>query len=131
MKLVADTSVILDFLDGEIEDPFAIIRPYQMILLSPVAFHEVLRAYPDEVQDSLKEALISELLPTPTLSHWIESAGILRALYPYRRQKGVARMQNDVLIALAARDIRAPIWSRDSDFKLVCDHLGVGLFAEN
>jgi predicted nucleic acid-binding protein len=127
MIAVADTSVILDFLDGEILDPFSLIRPYRLILISPVAFHEVLRTYPEEIHSRLTEELIQELLPPPKLEHWTESARILRKLYPLRREKNVARMQNDILIALAARDIDAPVWSRDTDFELVCDNLGVGL----
>ncbi len=130
MKIVADSSAILDFLDGIIEDPYAVIRPYRLILISPVALHEVLRAYPQNLHDPLFDKLSNELLPVPSLEHWTESARVLRALYPLRQQRSVARMQNDVLIALAAREVDAPIWSRDRDFVLVCNHLDVGLFEE-
>jgi predicted nucleic acid-binding protein len=125
--VVADTSVILDFLDGSIADPLSLIRPYQLILMSPVAFHEVLRTYPEEHHARLIEELSQELLPVPKLEHWTEASRVLRKLYPLRKEKNIARMQNDILIALAARDAGAPVWSRDSDFDLVCDHLGVGL----
>lgn len=127
MIVVADTSVILDFLDGSIADPFSLIRPYQLILISPVSFHEVLRTYPEEAHSVLINELRQELLPIPTLEHWIEAAQVLRQLYPCRAEKNIARMQNDILIALAARDAGAPVWSRDSDFELVCDQLGIGL----
>ena len=127
MIVVADTSVILDFLDGVIADPFALIRPYQLILISPVAFHEVLRTYPEELHSQLIEELSQELLPVPKLEHWIETARALSQLYPRRKEKNIARMQNDILIALAAKEARAPVWSRDSDFELICDHVGVGL----
>jgi len=129
MIIVADTSVVLDFLDGVIENPFALIYPYKMILLSPVAFHEVLRTYPENTHANLLKTLKHELLPAPTLDQWIEAAAILRKLYPLRGLKNIARMQNDILIALSARDIKAPVWSRDSDFELVCHHLGVNLLA--
>lgn len=127
MKIVADSCVLLDFLDGVIEDPLKIIQPYRIILISPVAFHEVLRAYPLECHAQLIKNLKREFIPPPTLEHWIESARVMRNLYPKRQKQGVARMQNDILIALSARDIKAPVWSRDSDFELVCDHLDVGL----
>jgi predicted nucleic acid-binding protein len=125
--VVADTSVMLDFLDGAIDDPFVLIRPYHLILISPVAFHEVLRTYPEETHSRLFEELSQELLPVPKLEHWIASAQALRQLYPHRKEKNIARMQNDILITLAARDVDAPVWSRDADFELVCNHLGVGL----
>lgn len=129
MIVVADTSAILDFLDGSIADPYALIRPYRIILISPVAFHEVLRAYPEDLQAHLTRELRHELLSPPSLGHWAESALILRQLFPLRREKNVARMQNDVLIGLSARDIGAPVWSRDHDFELICNHLGVGLIS--
>ncbi len=127
MIVVADTSVFLDFLDEVIADPFSLIRPCRTILISPVALHEVLRTYPEEMHARLTEELTQELLPPPKLEHWIETARILRQLYPLRKEKNIARMQNDVLICLSARDIRAPVWSRDSDFELICNHLNVGL----
>lgn len=127
MKIVADSSVILDFMDGIVEDPHEVIRPYKLILLSPVALHEILRAYPKENHGSLVNHLSRELLPVPSLAHWIEASEIMRELYPHRQSQNIARMQNDIIIALAARDINAPVWSRDSDFELVCAHLGVGL----
>jgi predicted nucleic acid-binding protein len=130
MIIVADTSVVLDFLDGVIENPFTLIHPYKMILISPVVFHEVLRAYPEEFHATLLKELKHELLPAPTLDHWIEAAAILRKLYPLRTVKNIARMQNDILIALMACDIKAPVWSRDSDFELVCNHLGVDLLVQ-
>ncbi len=130
MIVVADTSVLLDFFDGIIDDPFSLVRPYRLILTSPVTFHEVLRTYPEEMHPQLVEELRQELLPPPKLDHWLESAQVLRKLYPLRKVKNIARMQNDVLIALAARDIGAPIWSRDADFELVCDHFGIGLIAK-
>jgi predicted nucleic acid-binding protein len=126
---VADTSVILDFFDGEIPDPFLAIQPYRLIKISPVALHEILRTYPEEMHSQLIEELKGELLGPPKLEHWFESAQVLRKLYPRRREKNIAQMQNDILIALAARDIGAPVWSRDSDFGLICDSLGVGLIA--
>lgn len=130
MKLVADTSVILDFLDGAIEDLYALSRPYRLILISPVVLHEVLRTYPTEVHRKLSSYLIPELLPIPSLEHWTESAKVLRVLYPKREQRNLARSQNDILIALSARDVAAPLWSRDSDFELICNHLKIGLFKE-
>lgn len=127
MIVVADTSVILDFLDGAIADPFAVIRPYHLILISPVALHEILRTYPEELHSGLLEELNQELLPVPKLQHWTEAARALRQLYSHRKEKNIARMQNDILIALAAREVGAPVWSRDADFEVICDYFGVGL----
>lgn len=127
MKVVADTSVLLDFLDGSIADPYKLIRPYRMVFVSPVAFHEILRTYSEEFHSGLLHELGEELLPPPKLEHWIEAARVLRKLYPVRKEKNVARMQNDVLIALAARDLGVPVWSRDLDFEFICNHLAVGL----
>ena len=129
MRVVADTNVILDFLDGSISDPYELIRPYRLIFISPVAFHEVLRTYPEEFHSKLLHELGEELLPIPKIEHWIEAAQVLRKLYPTRKEKSVARMQNDVLIALAARDLGIPVWSRDQDFESICNHLKVGLLA--
>lgn len=127
MILVADTNVMVDFLDGVIEDPYALVHPYQMILISPVTFQELLRAYPEKEQDYLAAHLKETTLPPPSLEHWIETARVLRKLYSKRNKSNIARMQNDVLIALAARDANAPLWSRDADLEEICDELGVGL----
>lgn len=127
MIIVADTCVILDFLDGLITEPSELIRPYRLILMSPVALHETLRAYPEDVHQELFEELISELLPPPKLEHWVEAAQLLKKLYPKRKKGNIASMQNDILIALAARDIQAPVWSRDKDFELICNELKIPL----
>lgn len=127
MIIVADTNILLDVLDDQIADPYSLIRPYRVILFSPVTLHEALRAYPEELHASLIRELQQEVLPAPLLEHWLESARILRKLYSHRQEKNIARMQNDVLIALAAREAKAPVWSRDTDFKGICDHIEVGL----
>ncbi|MGK5086841.1 PIN domain-containing protein [Bdellovibrionota bacterium FG-2] len=130
MIVVADTSVILDFLDGDISDPYALVRPYRLILISPVVLHEVLRTFPDDYHSQLFEELRQELLPAPRLEHWIEAAQVMRTLYSRRHEKNMARMQNNILIALAAREVGAPVWSRDADFEIICNHLGIGLLKQ-
>ena len=127
MTVVADTSVLLDFFDGKIQDPWSLIYPFRIIRISPVALHEVLRAYPSELQGPLFQQLDEELLPIPSLRHWVECAKILQVLYSRRKELNIARMQNDILIALMAKDIKAPIWSRDSDFERITNHLGLDL----
>ena len=125
MIILADTNIILDCLDGSIPDPHALILPFQIIRISPVVLHEVLRSYSESFQDPLKREFSKALTPPPRLEHWTESAQILRILYSKRKEKNIARMQNDILIALSARDLGAPIWSRDSDFEQICNHLGI------
>lgn len=98
--------------------------------IETLVLHEVLRAFPEESHAKLIEELSQELLPVPKLEHWTESARVLRQLYPVRGDRSVARMQNDILICLAARDAGAPVWSRDADFELICNHLGVGLLSQ-
>ena len=125
--IVIDTSILLDFFDGEILDLKEMVEPYKLIRISPVVFHEVLRAYPNEYHQTLSKYLSTELLPPPTTEDWIVAARSLRDLYPLRKETNLAKMQNDILIALAARQNNAPVWSRDQDFHLICDYLEVPL----
>ena len=66
------------------------------------------------------------LAPPPTYQDWLNAADVIRSCFSLNRPKAeLANLTHDVLIALTARTLHAELWSRDKDFKLICQTIGV------
>lgn len=70
------------------------------------------------------------LTPAPAFQDWIDAADVIRTCFSKTRSKiELAALTHDVLIALTARKLQVNLWSRDQDFKLICQSIGVQLLS--
>jgi predicted nucleic acid-binding protein len=62
---------------------------------------------------------------SPSYEQWMSAADVLRREFKGRGKAERAILQNDVLIALLAKELRAELWAEDEDFSAICGVLGV------
>jgi predicted nucleic acid-binding protein len=75
------------------------------------------------------ERLVASLVPIEPPSWraaWLEAGRLLPSVSGKHEGAGLARLQNDVLIALTARHTGAMLVSRDSHFRTLQRRLGFG-----
>ncbi len=132
-RILIDTSVIVDFLRGNIgAEVWLRTLEGRAPTVSPVTLHELRRGIaPGSKLDSQMNLLMpadSILSAPPMTEDWIESADIIRTHFGKVRSKiELATLAHDTLIGLAARSIRAELWSRDKDFRVICNVISVSL----
>lgn len=115
-----DTSVHIDLLRAE--------RPLADVLdrvhggpvrLSPVVASEMLRGARGRAVRQV-ERLVAALLPIEPPSWrraWLEAGSLLPRIFADHEEIGLARLQNDVLLALTARHTGAVLVSKDGHFE--------------
>ena len=95
------------------------------VRLSPVVASELLRGVSGQAQRSF-EKLISQLLPLEPPSWrqcWYEAGRLLPRIFPSHEEVGLARLQNDLLLALTARHTGALFLTTDAHFNTIRRHL--------
>lgn len=114
-----DTSVHVRILRGDLapEDALRLVGDAP-VRLCPVVASELLRGSTGWARASV-ERLVSQLLPLEPPSWrraWIDAGKLLRLLFPDHESIGLARLQNDVLLALTARHTGATLLTTDRHF---------------
>lgn len=117
MLALFDTNIYIGELTGKI--PLAdtqLWRSHYLIRLSPVVHHELLRG-------SRNTALIEEIgrktvpTPPPSSKMWEKGARVLKKfVHEFGFGEEIFRLQNDILIALTAREIGALVITGDRHF---------------
>lgn len=95
------------------------------VRLSPVVASELLRGASGQARRSV-EKLISQLLPLEPPSWrrcWIETGRLLPKIFPDHEDVGLARLQNDCLLALASRYTGALFLTADAHFEAIRHHV--------
>lgn len=95
------------------------------VRLSPVVASELLRGASGQARRSV-EKLISQLLPLEPPSWrrcWIETGRLLPKIFPDHEEIGLARLQNDCLLALTSRYTGALFLTADTHFKAIRRHV--------
>ena len=95
------------------------------VRLSPVVASELLRGVSGQGQRSI-EKLIRQPLPLEPPSWrrcWIETGKLLRRIFPHREEIGLARLQNDLLLALTSRYTGALFLTSDTHFDTIRRHV--------
>lgn len=132
-RTVVDTSILVTYLRGGIStEMWHKTFDGRAPLVSPVTLHELRRGIkPGSRWELDPDSLMPGQLvisPPPSTSDWLEGADIIRRCFAASRSKPeLAALAHDVLIALAARAQNAELWSRDKDFKIICQALSVPL----
>jgi predicted nucleic acid-binding protein len=121
-----DTSVHIDILRGELPLDEVMQRIYSgPVRLSPIVASELLRGASGKAVRAV-ERLVSALVPIEPPSWrttWLEAGRLLPTVFADHAEVGLARLQNDVLLALTARHAGAVLVSRDQHFTKLQRHL--------
>jgi len=121
-----DTSVHIDVLKGHLRLDDVLERVHGgPVRLCPIVASELLRGASRKGARSV-ERLVSSLLPIEPPSWrnaWLEAGRLLPKAFDGHEGVGLARLQNDVLLALTARHTGALFVSRDRHFKDLQGHI--------
>lgn len=91
------------------------------VRLSPVVASELLRGVSGQAERSV-ERLIDHLLPLEPPSWrqcWYETGRLLPRIFPNHEKVGLARLQNDLLLALTSRHTGALFVTTDTHFHTI------------
>ena len=125
--IAADTSTWVVFLEGGAGEDVQLLDKAledRQVLMVPVVLTELLSdpKLPSGVAETLAEVPMIEIDP----GYW-QRAGVLRARVLARRRK--ARL-GDALIAQSCIDRNVPLLTRDRDFRVFAEALGLDLILE-
>lgn len=119
-----DTNIYVDILRGRI--PLEDLSPYShyIIRISPIVKSELIRGCKTQKAKRLTESYIHHLIeiPAPTNKMWEQAAVILSRL-AQTFQKYSEEIQNDVLLALSAKQNGAILVSQDKDFEIISKYV--------
>ena len=126
MIVFYDTCVHVDVLRGE-EEPDSVLSvvgggPLRM---SPVVASELLRGARGASVKAV-EKLVSKLLPIEPPAWrkaWHEAGRALPAVFAHHEEVGLARLQNDILLAITARYTGATFVTRDAHFVTIAERI--------
>jgi predicted nucleic acid-binding protein len=114
-----DTSVHVDILRGDLKLADVLDRVHGgPIRLSPIVASELLRGASSKALRSVQR-IVSSLVaiePPSWRSAWLETGLLLPRIFADHEAVGLARLQNDVLLALTARHTGAILVSKDQHF---------------
>ena len=121
-----DTSVHVVLLRGtlSLDDVFA-AAPVGPVRLSPVVASELLRGTRARARRAV-EHLVGRMVPIEPPSWracFLEAGRLLATVFPNHEEVGLARLQNDVLIALTARHTGALLVTLDAHFVALRQHV--------
>jgi predicted nucleic acid-binding protein len=121
-----DTNVHLGLLLGSLTSEEVLEHAERRrIRLSPVVGHELLRGASGRARRSV-ETLVRQLLPIEPPSWrrcWTEAGRLLPRIFPHHEEIGLARLQNDILLAATARHTGALFLTRDGHFRTIREHV--------
>jgi predicted nucleic acid-binding protein len=121
-----DTSVHVALLRGQTSlDHVLSLAPIGPVRLSPVVASELLRGSKGRARRAV-EKLVARLVPIEPPAwgaRFVDAGRLLPRIFPHHEQVGLARLQNDVLIALTARHTGALLVTMDAHFSTVRRHL--------
>lgn len=125
-RFLIDTSVLLSFyVRNRHRDDLIQLMQTGGCYFSSVTIAEFLRGAHDRHSRSVVEdfiEIVRENLLTPSSTQWLECGRVLEKLLAGKRRtkEGVLLLQNDVLIALGAKDSEATLITNDKkDFSLI------------
>lgn len=118
-----DTSIYLDLFAGDLTAAsLGEIFGHYIIRISPVVLHELYRGTRTKRDRRTVDRLASHLLrvqPPSWEQAWIRAGRLLPQLFPDHETIGLARLQNDLLLALTAHGQGALLVSRDGHFQAI------------
>jgi predicted nucleic acid-binding protein len=100
------------------------------VRLSPIVASELLRGTKGRAGRAVKK-LIDQLVPIEPPSWrrcWLEAGRLLPAIFANHEEIGLARLQNDTLLALTARHTGAVLVTSDRHFSALATRIPFALF---
>ena len=121
-----DTNIYIDFLKGTF--PETLYQQYFhkfIIRLCPVVYQELLRGIRSE---SVRKKVVAatkniRFLAPPTNKMWTKAGELTGKIVRSFEEKTLEKIQNDLLIALTARENGATLITQDKDFSVIQKHL--------
>ncbi|MBI4702182.1 MAG: PIN domain-containing protein [Deltaproteobacteria bacterium] len=127
-----DTSVHVALLRGSLATDVVLDRVSGgPVRLSPVVASELLRGAVGPAARAV-ERLVATLVPIEPPSWrrcWLEAGRLLPVVFPDHEPVGLARLQNDMLLALTARHTGAVLVAHDDHFATLGRHVPFRLLA--
>lgn len=129
-KISLDTSILIGLFNKRefFENILSILNQNTEMFVSAVVLNELIRGchdtYSMEVLQGMLQLFSSNII-TPTQKHWIECARISEQLLKQkkRNKQDILLLQNDILIALCARDFKTTLITSDKkDFSFLSKH---------
>lgn len=121
MIALFDTSIYIDLFAGTLSAPhLESLFGHYIIRVSPIVLHELYRGVRTKKDQRPIDRLAGHLLriePPSWARTWILAGHLLPRLFPDYESVGLARLQNDVLLALTARGQGALLVTRDPHFR--------------
>jgi predicted nucleic acid-binding protein len=126
MTAFFDTSVHVALLRGQLSTE-AVLATVQggPVRLSPVVASELLRGTRGRAARAV-EKLVDRLLPIEPPSWrrcWLDAGRVLPEVFADHEEVGLARLQNDVLLALTARYTGTTLVTMDAHFSTLRQHV--------
>lgn len=126
-----DTSVHVALLRGDLPPDLALDAVGGgPVRLSPVVASELLRGPTGRAARAVTK-LVAQLVPLEPPSWrrcWIDAGRILPKIFAHHEEVGLARLHNDVLIALTARHTRRAVATLDAHFRSIRRYVPFSLF---
>lgn len=120
-----DTNVHIGLLVGALSwEEVLRYADHRRVRLSPVVAHELLRGTCGRTR-RIVEKLIRQLVPLEPPSWrrcWFETGRLLPQIFPGHEEVGLARLENDALLASTARHTGALFLTRDGHFDAIRRH---------
>jgi predicted nucleic acid-binding protein len=130
MIVFFDTNVHVALLRGTLDPNRVASMADGPVRMSPVVASELLRGARTPHARRVVNRLIEGMLPIEPpswRSAWIQAGALLPKIFEDHESIGLARLQNDVLLALTARHIGAAFISYDAHFDQLRRALGFSL----
>lgn len=121
-----DTSIYIDYLKGVF--PKSLYDRYfkeYLIRVCPVVYQELIRCVRSEGLRKKIEDLAGNIifLPPPTIKMWIRAGELAGRIIGSYDKRSLERIQNDLLIALTARETGSTLITKDGHFKIIQKHI--------
>jgi len=120
-----DTNVHIDVLRGDVAlDEVLDASGGGPIRLSPIVASELLRGATRQATSAVDDLVrrLGSLEPPSWRRCWLEAGRLLPRVFRRHEAIGLARLQNDALLALTARYTGALFVTRDQHFRTLCLH---------
>jgi predicted nucleic acid-binding protein len=121
-----DTNVHIDLLRGTRSLPEILVAVGNpRVRVSPVVASELLRGVSGRGARSVERLVrgLVSLEPPSWRSCWLEAGRLLPRIFPYHEAVGLARLQNDLLLALTARETGTVLVTADEHFSALRRHV--------
>lgn len=130
MKAFFDTNIYIDVLKGSL--PLAFYECYlekYIIRLSPVVYQELIRCVTSAAFKKKVEKITHRIIffPPPTTKMWIMAGNLSGKIMGSSDELTLEKIQNDILIALTARENGALLITQDKHFHIIQKHIPFSL----